>query len=191
MKLYVIIREYNNDTDRQQVIEIYKLAFSGMPYRETFSEEQVSGFIDKCLNLEKHCFVVAEVKNLIVGFTWSIRLSDKGEATKIFEDTFPVGETAFIEELSVRKEFRGRGFATILITTLLGLLKNIGYRYVLASTHIANKGSLKVFERCGFESTYVCHKSDVGGGRRYIVVYLMKEVSISKVEKIKNREEGR
>lgn len=175
--MYLTIREYSNDTDREEVIGTYRQSFSGMPYRETFSEEQVSGFIDKCLSFEKHCFIVGKVKDLIVGFTWSIRLADNESVMRIFEDTFPIEETALIEELGVRNEFQGRGFGTILITSLLGLLKGMGCRYVLLRTHIANKGSLKVYERCGFERTCVYHKSGLGAGKRYIVVYLMKELN--------------
>ncbi len=96
--------------------------------KEIDDPKQVKGII-----AGSHVFVVAMNTNKIVGMGRAI--SDKSS-------------DAYIQDVTVKKEFRGRGIGTTIINELVSLLRADGIEWIGL---IAEKGSHGFYSRLGFK----------------------------------------
>ena len=65
----------------------------------------------------------------------------------------PESGAAFVTNLSVRREWRGRGVATRLIELLVAHAGRAGFRCVQLEVDLANARALERYEKSGFEIT--------------------------------------
>lgn len=87
-----------------------------------------------------HC-LVAECAGKVVGAVWSRIMDDYGH---VDEDTPSLA-------ISLYKEHRGQGIGTQLMTELLTLLREEGYRQASLSVQKANR-VVRFYERLGFQT---------------------------------------
>ena len=85
-----------------------------------------------------HC-LVAEVEKKVIGAAWCRIMEDYGH---IDNDTPSLA-------ISLLPEYRGRGIGTQLLTALLRLLRENGYRQVSLSVQKENP-ALRLYQRTGF-----------------------------------------
>lgn len=83
--------------------------------------------------------LVAEVDQKVVGIVWARITPDYGH----IDDETPS------LDISLYKEYRGRGIGTELIEGMLRLLRESGYRRVSLSAQKANR-AVRLYERVGF-----------------------------------------
>lgn len=62
------------------------------------------------------------------------------------------GREAFVDEVFVKKEYRGRGLGSLLIRHAIEATKSIGIRGVRLETTPTNAGALRLYERLGFKN---------------------------------------
>ncbi len=62
------------------------------------------------------------------------------------------GREAFIDEIFVKKEFRGQGLGSLLIRHAIEATKSIGIRGVRLETTPTNAAALRLYERLGFKN---------------------------------------
>lgn len=83
-------------------------------------------------------FLVAEIQGRIVG-----RVSIRHELNDYLEKRG--GHVGY----GVRPEFRGRGYATLILAESLTILREMGVKKVLVTCDDSNVASVKVIEKCG------------------------------------------
>ncbi len=66
---------------------------------------------------------------------------------------YEADKTAFIHDLCIMPKHRGQNYAMAMILQTMQLLKNEGYKVITLDVEYHNKGALKLYERCGFETT--------------------------------------
>ena len=106
---------------------------------EKHIKNRLKGFKDRILS-NKDYWVVAIEKDKIIGF---------GQAEiKNYEDDSNYCE---VEKIYVKKEFRGKGIARILVKKLINWLKKNGTKKVFARVYAKNSPSIKLHSSLGFE----------------------------------------
>jgi len=83
--------------------------------------------------------LVAEEKKQIVGFVW---------AHFIQYGFFKYGT---IDELFVKKEFRGKGIGSALLKKAIKKLQNFKVKIILVGTEKENKEAVKLYKKVGFK----------------------------------------
>lgn len=84
--------------------------------------------------------LVAEISGKVVGAVWARQMNDYGHV----DDCTPS------LAVSLYRDFRGRGFGTLLLKEMLNLLCNEGYRQVSLSVQ-RNNPAVRLYVRLGFE----------------------------------------
>ena len=87
----------------------------------------------------KSILLVAEENKQIIGFIW---------AHFIQYGFFKYGT---IDELFVKKEFRGRGIGSALLKKAIKKLQNFKVKIILVGTEKENKEAIKLYKNIGFE----------------------------------------
>ncbi len=87
----------------------------------------------------KSILLVAEEDKQIAGFIW---------AHFIQYGFFKYGT---IDELFVKKEFRGRGIGSALLKKAIKKLQNFKVKIILVGTEKENKEAIKLYKKVGFE----------------------------------------
>jgi len=60
--------------------------------------------------------------------------------------------TGFIHDLCILPEYRGQNLATSMILKTMQLLRETGHRNIVLDVECHNKGALRLYEQCGFET---------------------------------------
>jgi len=87
----------------------------------------------------KPILLVAEENNQIVGFVW---------AHFIQYGFFKYGT---IDELFVKKEFRGKGIGTALLKKVIQKLENLKVKIIVVDTDKDNKEAIRLYKKVGFK----------------------------------------
>lgn len=95
-------------------------------------------------NLDTSLWRVAWAGDEVAGSVMTFIWSEENERLGIAR--------AWLEHVSVRRPWRGRGLASALITMTLEMLRDAGLEDAVLGVHAANPtGAVAVYERCGFE----------------------------------------
>ncbi len=73
--------------------------------------------------------------------------SNVGKIHVRYEDS----QTAFIHDLCIRPEQRGKKLAMAMILQTMTLLRASGYKNIILDVETHNQGALRLYEQCGFE----------------------------------------
>jgi|SRR3989344_3933297 len=106
---------------------------------ERYRKNRLKGFKEKLLS-NKNYWVVAIERDKIIGF---------GQAEiKNYEDDSNYGE---VEKVYIKKEFRKKGIARILVKELIGWLKKEGTKAIGARVYSGNNPLIRFFGKMGFK----------------------------------------
>ncbi|MFT3741273.1 MAG: GNAT family N-acetyltransferase [Gammaproteobacteria bacterium] len=83
---------------------------------------------------------------------WLASIPDHPNIGKIHV-RYDVNKTAFIHDLCILPEFRGRRLAMSMILQTMRMLRNKGQRNFMLDVECHNEGALKLYEKCGFVTT--------------------------------------
>jgi ribosomal protein S18 acetylase RimI-like enzyme len=80
---------------------------------------------------------------------WLLIVNDEyiGKIHVRFEDS----RTAFIHDLCILPDYRGKKYATAMILKTMDILRHEGYKHFTLDVECHNEGALKLYEQCGFE----------------------------------------
>lgn len=81
---------------------------------------------------------------------WLASIPDEENIGKIhvrYEDT----QTAFIHDLCITPEHRGKKLAMAMILKTMDMLHATGHRNIILDVECHNKGALRLYEQCGFD----------------------------------------
>lgn len=65
---------------------------------------------------------------------------------------FDESRAAFIHDLCILPEFRGKKYAMAMIILMIKMLKERGQRTILLDVECDNQGALRLYEQCGFKT---------------------------------------
>ncbi len=143
----LVVRPYTSK-DFEQLVEVYKSAFSEPPWNETWSTEEIAKDLNYAITQQKNIILVAESNNLLKGFTW-------GYKTPLEEFPFLKGKiienSNYIDEIAVRGNTRTRGIGTTLGINYIQKCKDQGIEQILLRTDERNIASMTLFKKLGFE----------------------------------------
>lgn len=113
-----------------QISKLYKEAFSGYPWYENLSDQEVSSRLtDHFFSRDDFMCLIAEIDNSIVGATWCDVLSieslekERGNLLSSFVKNVSDYQIIWVRETIVKKEFQGKGIAKTLKNEHMSVLK--------------------------------------------------------------------
>lgn len=131
--------------------EIWREYFPGI-----ISPEQVEYMVDKFQSLP-----AMEEQIRSQGYTYyQIRC---GEEVLGYTGVCPEADGLFLSKLYLKKEYRGKGYATKALRELTALCREKGYKFIRLTCNKGNTHSLEVYRHWGFVQTDAV-KTDIGGG---------------------------
>lgn len=110
------------------------------PPKEIINQPELQVYIDNFGKRKGDFCFVAEVKEKIIGAVWVRIMNDYGHV----DDETP----SFA--ISLYKEYRNNGIGTALMESMLGLLKNEGYKQASLAVKKANY-AVKMYKKVGFD----------------------------------------
>ena len=143
---------------------------AGDIWREYFpgiiSTQQVEYMVDKFQSLKA---MEEQIQNQ--GYTYyQIRTEEKVLG---YTGICPEDDGLFLSKLYLKKEYRGKGYASGAFRELVALCREKGYRFIRLTCNKSNAHSLEVYRHWGFVQTDAV-KTDIGNGfvmDDYIMTY--------------------
>lgn len=162
----------DQDQWRHQFIELYRKTFAGEPYRENFSEEQVSSVWYHHLD---HCIVLAVSQQTLVGLGCCSPLESAAPDIRdhlwlaAADAKLNLGPTAFMTELAVQSTHRGQKIGTGLVLARLAWANEAGFVHYAMRTDRDSSMSAGLYKRMGAEPLDMEQDlgHDVDGSSRY------------------------
>lgn len=143
--------EHTDDPALEGFIEVYQTAFSGPPYFENYSRQDVELVWKRHI---PHILIVAEVSNQVIGLGCAHPvLSDVEPSICDFLVSqrelinAPLEKITFMSELAVLPQFRGRGIGSKLITSRWEEAANQGYTDYIMRTAEIGSNSVRMYEK--------------------------------------------
>lgn len=139
IEAHIMIRDYDAETDRQVIKEIIKDNWDMLcgGYVHGYRED----FVDKLLDGVKNPRKIMYYDNVIVGFVKYFKKS---------ENRFD------IISLAVHKNYRNKGFGSILLQYVFDQAKDLQIEYVTIETMLSNDGARRLYEeKFGFKPLYL------------------------------------
>jgi len=112
--------------DVKRVAELEKICFSS-PWSEKSFFEEITGN-------EVACYVVAEIGEEIIGYAGAWLICDEGHITNV----------------AVHPDFRGRGVAMALVSTLISTLGENGASAYTLEVRASNEGAISLYWQLNF-----------------------------------------
>lgn len=134
VKRHATLRRYT-DSDFDSRAALVSLPIDGNVSKETMAAYFASPYQQK---FARDYVLIDDQTNQMIGFsTWWI---DERS------------QTALLEPIACRKEYRGKRYMTYMILKTLHKLQKEGIRYVYVSTNIDHDEAIALYRYCGFES---------------------------------------
>ncbi len=139
--------------NKEGLIVLYREAFSGPPYFESFTSSEASEILEELLRAEGSNCLVAYLDKKIIGFCGGFRVDQDEEVKKSLNAVARINpvKTFYLAELAVKEKYRKQGCGTELVRTLLDYesFRNI-FPTILTRTQAQNSNSIRIFKRTGF-----------------------------------------
>ena len=177
------------------LIALYRSAYSGAPYFELFTEEEVKHLLVELMGKREIALYVAITKDgEIAGFTWGYGLSPDEEIARQLEGLEELPEelrsaikgsrAAYIAELAVDSRFRNRGIGTKLVSDIVEDFRRRGFTHVVVRTNVGNIPAKRIYEKLGFvqipgSAHPVEHERILSGLSVDLRVFFYKEIDIA------------
>lgn len=84
-------------------------------------------------------------------FAWLLSIPERENIGKIHV-RFDESKAAFIHDLCILPEFRGKNYAYAMILLTIKMLQDRGQRRILLDVECDNQGALRLYQQCGFEA---------------------------------------
>ena len=157
VEYFKINNDFKNEF-KEGFIEVFKKAFAGAPYFESYqNSEVVSSAWDPHLN--KGCIYLAANKGRIIGLGCCLPLNKIDEADPNISALesllsfpklpFTLESTCYMSELAVLPEYRNFGIGTELIKKRLSWAKENNLNYYVMRTAAKNSNSLGLYLNLG------------------------------------------
>jgi len=115
------------------------------PPRSIINDPALQVYVDRFGTQPDDRCLVAEADGMVIGAVWTRIMNDYGH----LDDQTPS------LAISLYPEYRGKGIGTILMKKMLDLLQKDGYHQVSLSVQKENAGAIRLYQKTGFETTYV------------------------------------
>lgn len=112
-------------------------------------------------DLKTNSLYVLKKNNEIIG---SISIIDKNELDEC--DCWKTKEAKEIARVVIKKEYQGIGYAKILVSNAIEVIKELGYKAVHLSVALINKKAQKLYEHFGF---VIVGKEEMYGNTYYLM----------------------
>lgn len=113
------------EKDLEQVAKIAATVFTRPWSRQGFAE---------ALPMDNACFLIAEEKNIVLGYCGLYMAADEGE----------------IINVAVKPEFQGQGIADLLLRSLLEEGRRFGVSRFFLEVRVSNTAAIRLYEKNGF-----------------------------------------
>ena len=142
----------NYSNIKQQFMALYIDVFSGYPYFESFSKEEVSDMFDSYSKSDS-CLYCAIQENLLIGFGAGTPLknclTDFKNIVKKHLD-IDIEECYYNADVAVLKHCRNQGIGTKLIELRINEATANGFKYMVVRTIKEGSFSKEIYQRHGF-----------------------------------------
>ena len=133
--------------------KVYKAAFAGPPYFESFDDKEVMEILRELVfNKGGACFVM-NLGGEVIGLSGGYALSNDSEIAGIFTEKFPnvdPGDIFYFAELAVLEDYRFRGYGSSLVEARINHM-NGSFKAGLQRTQAKGSNSLNLYIKRGFE----------------------------------------
>jgi ribosomal protein S18 acetylase RimI-like enzyme len=130
----VVVRPIDVARDGHACWRASQEAFSEHYLHQDWSYEEWSAYTLDRSGLDRACWLVAWAGDDVAGQVWAM----------------PRGDDVYVEDLSVRRAWRGQGLGQALLRECFSVLFRRGHGYVRLFVHLQNAtGAMRVYERAG------------------------------------------
>ena len=118
----------------KEIAKIYAEAFSEPPYGESWTNTKALKQINR---FSKYCYIWEILyEKILVGFI------------VINPNFWFPGKFCFVEDIAIKKEFRGKGIGTKVLNNILGIYKKRGFKKLIMITNIKSR-AYKLYKKIG------------------------------------------
>ena len=133
-------------------ISVYKKAFAGAPYFESFKNEEVMEVMKELVFSEGGICLVMLLGDKVIGISGGYGLHNESEISVLFKDRFPdtkPEDVFYFAELAVNEEHRRKGYGSMLVDARIKYM-NENFKAGLQRTQAKGSNSLNLYLERGF-----------------------------------------
>lgn len=134
-------------------ISVYKKAFAGAPYFESFKDEEVMEVMRELAFAEGGICLVMLLGDKVIGISGGYGLHNEPEISALFKGQFPSmkpEDVFYFAELAVSEEYRRKGYGSQLIDARIKHMDE-NFEAGLQRTQAIGSNSLNLYLKRGFE----------------------------------------
>jgi len=139
-------------TFRTPFINLYKEVFSGAPFYERFTNEEVASIYDDLMQQNGFLCCVIHQGQLIAFGTGMPLAQLSAELRQICQKYLPPEDAFYNSDVATHPDYRNQGIGSTLIEKRLGYARNKGYRYSVFRTNREGSMSAPLYQRLGFQT---------------------------------------
>lgn len=148
--IHRITDEASQDRWSDGLIAAYHAVFSGFPYFESYTDEEVRSTLESLWRSSGAIFLVAAIGDDVAGFSAAIPLIRKASVANQLTGLVPIQHTFYLAELGVLPEYRGRKIGRNLVRERLRLIDQDQYSHVVLRISTDNTPSGEMYKALGF-----------------------------------------
>src|SRR3989339_909362 len=154
------------ETDIEQVIDLYQSCFHEPPWFETFIDSELRQYFIEMLSWPEIIFLTAKEGKKIVGVGIGFSLHRKSDIQRCIPTCRDSEvrhhllrqQVLYMAELFVRKEFRQFGIAKKLLKARLKVGYDRGYRLAVVRTSVQQSIIINLYQRLLVDSCIIAHQ---------------------------------